>query len=70
MAAAAPGAGPWQKSSIRRRVMAGAGKLGAFIGVFLFSVLVMSLGLRHALLLAAAPSPAGCARGHPTTADI
>jgi MFS family permease len=34
-------------------ISAGIGKLGAFIGVFLFPVLQRSLGLRHTLLLTA-----------------
>jgi nitrate/nitrite transporter NarK len=34
-------------------ISAGIGKLGAFIGVFLFPVLATSLGLRHTLLLTA-----------------
>jgi PHS family inorganic phosphate transporter-like MFS transporter len=34
-------------------ISAGIGKLGAFIGVFLFPVLASSLGLRHTLLLTA-----------------
>ena len=34
-------------------ISAGVGKLGAFIGVFLFPVLQTSLGLRHTLLLTA-----------------
>jgi len=34
-------------------ISAGVGKLGAFIGVFLFPVLQMSLGLRGTLLLTA-----------------
>jgi MFS family permease len=40
-------------------IAAGAGKLGAFIGVFLFPVLQESLGLRGTLLLTAAISAGG-----------
>jgi MFS family permease len=40
-------------------ISAGVGKLGAFIGVFLFPVLSTSLGLRGALLLTAAVSVCG-----------
>jgi MFS family permease len=40
-------------------ISAGAGKLGAFIGVFLFPVLQVSLGLRGTLLLAAGTSAGG-----------
>jgi MFS family permease len=40
-------------------ISAGVGKLGAFIGVFLFPVLQTSLGLRGTLLLTAAVSGAG-----------
>jgi MFS family permease len=40
-------------------IAAGAGKLGAFIGVFLFPVLQDSLGLRGTLLLTAAISAGG-----------
>jgi MFS family permease len=40
-------------------IAAGAGKLGAFIGVFLFPVLQDSLGLRGTLLLTAAISACG-----------
>ncbi len=40
-------------------ISAGVGKLGAFIGVFLFPVLQSSLGLRGTLLLTAAISAAG-----------
>ncbi len=42
-------------------ISAGIGKLGAFIGVFLFPVLQTSLGLRGTLLLTAGVSAAGCA---------
>jgi hypothetical protein len=42
-------------------ISAGIGKLGAFIGVFLFPVLNNSLGLRGTLLLTAAVSVAGLA---------
>ncbi len=42
-------------------ISAGVGKLGAFIGVFLFPVLQTSLGLRGTLLLTAAVSAAGFA---------
>src|SRR5690349_10809214 len=42
-------------------ISAGIGKLGAFIGVFLFPVLQTSLGLRGTLLLTAAVSAAGFA---------
>ena len=47
-------------------ISAGVGKLGAFIGVFLFPVLQTSLGLRGTLLLTggvsvpASPSPSYC----------
>ena len=40
-------------------ISAGVGKLGAFIGVFLFPVLQTSLGLRHTLLLTAGVSVLG-----------
>ena len=40
-------------------ISAGIGKLGAFIGVFLFPVLQTSLGLRGTLLLTAGVSVAG-----------
>ena len=40
-------------------ISAGVGKLGAFIGVFLFPVLATSLGLRGTLLLTAAVSGCG-----------
>jgi len=40
-------------------ISAGIGKLGAFIGVFLFPVLQTSLGLRHTLLLTAAVAVLG-----------
>jgi PHS family inorganic phosphate transporter-like MFS transporter len=40
-------------------ISAGVGKLGAFIGVFLFPVLASSLGLRGTLLLTAAVSAGG-----------
>jgi MFS transporter, PHS family, inorganic phosphate transporter len=42
-------------------ISAGIGKLGAFIGVFLFPVLQSSLGLRGTLLLTAAVSGLGFA---------
>jgi MFS transporter, PHS family, inorganic phosphate transporter len=42
-------------------ISAGVGKLGAFIGVFLFPLLQTSLGLRGTLLLTAAVSVAGLA---------
>jgi MFS transporter, PHS family, inorganic phosphate transporter len=42
-------------------ISAGVGKLGAFIGVFLFPVLQSSLGLRGTLLLTAGVSVAGLA---------
>jgi MFS family permease len=42
-------------------ISAGIGKLGAFIGVFLFPVLQTSLGLRGTLLLTAGVSVAGLA---------
>ncbi len=42
-------------------ISAGVGKLGAFIGVFLFPVLASSLGLRGTLLLTAAVSGLGFA---------
>jgi hypothetical protein len=42
-------------------ISAGIGKLGAFIGVFLFPVLQSSLGLRGTLLLTAAASVLGFA---------
>jgi MFS transporter, PHS family, inorganic phosphate transporter len=42
-------------------ISAGVGKLGAFIGVFLFPVLNSSLGLRGTLLLTAGVSVAGMA---------
>jgi MFS transporter, PHS family, inorganic phosphate transporter len=42
-------------------ISAGIGKLGAFIGVFLFPVLQTSLGLRGTLLLTAAVAAAGFA---------
>ncbi len=42
-------------------VSAGVGKLGAFVGVFLFPLLQTSLGLRGTLLLTAAVSAAGLA---------
>jgi PHS family inorganic phosphate transporter-like MFS transporter len=42
-------------------ISAGVGKLGAFIGVFLFPVLQSSLGLRGTLLLTAGISAAGLA---------
>ena len=42
-------------------ISAGIGKLGAFIGVFLFPVLQTSLGLRHTLLLTATVSVLGYA---------
>jgi nitrate/nitrite transporter NarK len=42
-------------------ISAGIGKLGAFIGVFLFPVLNDSLGLRGTLLLTAGVSAAGLA---------
>jgi nitrate/nitrite transporter NarK len=42
-------------------ISAGVGKLGAFIGVFLFPVLQTSLGLRGTLLLTAGVSAAGLA---------
>jgi MFS family permease len=42
-------------------ISAGVGKLGAFIGVFLFPVLQSSLGLRGTLLLTAAVSILGFA---------
>ena len=42
-------------------ISAGVGKLGAFVGVFLFPVLQSSLGLRGTLLLTAAISGAGLA---------
>jgi MFS family permease len=42
-------------------ISAGVGKLGAFIGVFLFPVLQTSLGLRGTLLLTAGVSVAGLA---------
>ena len=42
-------------------ISAGVGKLGAFIGVFLFPVLQSSLGLRGTLLLTAGISVAGLA---------
>ena len=42
-------------------ISAGIGKLGAFIGVFLFPVLQSSLGLRGTLLLTAAVSVLGIA---------
>jgi nitrate/nitrite transporter NarK len=42
-------------------ISAGVGKLGAFIGVFLFPLLQTSLGLRGTLLLTAAVSAAGLA---------
>ena len=40
-------------------ISAGIGKLGAFIGVFLFPVLQTSLGLRHTLLLTTAVAVLG-----------
>jgi nitrate/nitrite transporter NarK len=40
-------------------ISAGIGKLGAFIGVFLFPVLQQSLGLRNTLLLTAGISALG-----------
>jgi MFS transporter, PHS family, inorganic phosphate transporter len=40
-------------------ISAGVGKLGAFIGVFLFPVLASSLGLRGTLLLTAGVSAGG-----------
>ena len=53
-------------------ISAGVGKLGAFIGVFLFPVLQSSLGLRGTLLLTAAVSAAGFAltRVLPETARV
>ena len=42
-------------------ISAGIGKLGAFIGVFLFPVLSTSLGLRGTLLLTAGVSVLGMA---------
>ena len=42
-------------------ISAGIGKLGAFIGVFLFPVLQTSLGLRGVLLLTGVVSLAGLA---------
>jgi hypothetical protein len=42
-------------------ISAGVGKLGAFIGVFLFPILNDSLGLRGTLLLTAAVSGLGFA---------
>jgi hypothetical protein len=42
-------------------ISAGVGKLGAFIGVFLFPVLQTSLGLRGTLLLTAGVAVAGFA---------
>ena len=42
-------------------ISAGIGKLGAFIGVFLFPVLQSSFGLRGTLLLTAGVSVAGLA---------
>jgi hypothetical protein len=42
-------------------ISAGVGKLGAFIGVFLFPVLQTSLGLRGTLLLTAGVSVLGFA---------
>jgi PHS family inorganic phosphate transporter-like MFS transporter len=42
-------------------ISAGVGKLGAFIGVFLFPLLQTSLGLRGTLLLTAGVSVAGLA---------
>jgi MFS family permease len=42
-------------------ISAGVGKLGAFVGVFLFPVLQTSLGLRGTLLLTAGVSVAGLA---------
>ncbi len=40
-------------------ISAGIGKLGAFVGVFLFPILKTSLGLRGTLLLTAGISVAG-----------
>jgi hypothetical protein len=53
-------------------ISAGIGKLGAFIGVFLFPVLQTSLGLRGTLLLTAAVSAAGFAltRVLPETSQV
>ena len=53
-------------------ISAGVGKLGAFIGVFLFPVLQTSLGLRGTLLLTAAVSGLGFAltRVLPETSQI
>jgi MFS family permease len=53
-------------------ISAGVGKLGAFIGVFLFPVLQTSLGLRGTLLLTAAVSGLGFAltRVLPETAQL
>ena len=53
-------------------ISAGVGKLGAFIGVFLFPVLQSSLGLRGTLLLTAAVSAGGFAltRVLPETARV
>ncbi len=45
----------------RTGISAGVGKLGAFIGVFLFPVLQTSLGLRGTLLLTAGVSVLGFA---------
>ena len=48
-------------------ISAGVGKLGAFIGVFLFPLLQTSLGLRGTLLLTAGVAVAGL-RAHPGAA--
>jgi MFS transporter, PHS family, inorganic phosphate transporter len=53
-------------------ISAGIGKLGAFIGVFLFPLLQTSLGLHGTLLLTAGVSVLGCAltRVLPETSGI
>jgi MFS transporter, PHS family, inorganic phosphate transporter len=52
---------PVTKRATGHGISAGAGKLGAFTGVFLFPVLSDSLGLRGTLLLTAAASALGFA---------
>ena len=48
-------------AAIGHGISAGVGKLGAFIGVFLFPILQTSLGLRGTLLLTAGVSVLGFA---------
>src|SRR5438105_5537191 len=51
----------WHRGTTGHGISAGIGKLGAFIGVFLFPVLQSSLGLRGTLLLTAGVAVAGFA---------